>query len=187
MTKYILHGGRTRLKCESNDNFFREFFQIDKEPVKILLCYFSRDDEKLAALAEEDNLRLKRLSEGRHFETEVAIPNSFLGQLQKCDVLYIRGGDTEKLLNKLKPFNLKNLLKEKIVVASSAGVYALSTYYYDYSVDQIFEGLGVIPVKVSCHFDKDDHQKIVEDLRKHKEELEIIVLPETEYIILGDN
>jgi peptidase E len=185
MTKYILHGGETRIDHEWNDNFFREFFKVDKNPIKILLCYFAREDQKVADLAEEDTRRLDRLSEGKNFKTEVANVEQFASQLKNSDVLFIRGGDTEKLYNRLSQFELTNLLKDKTVAASSAGAYILAKYYFSTSKQQIFEGFGVLPIKVSCHFGKDGQgSAVVEKLQNHKEDLPIICLPETEFKII---
>ena len=44
MTKFILHGGRTKLKNENNKNFFKECVKGFVEPVRILLiCYSTRN------------------------------------------------------------------------------------------------------------------------------------------------
>lgn len=45
MTKYILHGGNTSVKSESNKRFFYEILKDLPSPVDLLIIYFAIIDE----------------------------------------------------------------------------------------------------------------------------------------------
>ena len=85
-----------------------------------------------------------------------------------------------------KVANLKQLFKDKIIAGSSAGVYTLSKYYYSNDLKKIFQGLGVLNIKVYCHIKKTD-SRIVNVLNKHKEELPLVLLPDCIWITLYED
>ncbi|PLX27937.1 hypothetical protein C0583_01725 [Candidatus Parcubacteria bacterium] len=104
--------------------------------------------------------------------------------MKEADIIFIRGGkDVVPLVGILKKIDkLKDVLKNKFVIGSSAGVYALSKYYIRGN-GEIFEGLGVLNIKSICHF-SDDRSDLVEKLLNYKEDLELIKIPEEEIVLI---
>ena len=76
--------------------------------------------------------------------------------------MYFRGGDTLRLLEKIRKYHdfKKEILKKKVVGGSSAGVYFLSKYAFSSSQGIIYEGLGILPIKSSCHYTNDMKEKV---------------------------
>lgn len=55
MTTYLLHGGATSKDLPGNDRFFAQFTElVDKDVVKILLCYWSRKRDEWQKLTTRD-------------------------------------------------------------------------------------------------------------------------------------
>ncbi len=182
-TKYILHGGRTSLKNKDNYDFFREITSGIEGPIKILLNYFSRDDD-WNLLAESDKEKILKQAGDKKVTFEIADPDKLGSQLKEANVMYMRGGKTSKLLEKLKKTpNLETLFKGKVIAGSSACVYSLAKYYYGNDSKKLAEGLGLLNIKAYAHYKTSDIH-IVEKLKNYKEDMEIIVLPESKFQII---
>jgi peptidase E len=184
MTKYILHGGYTKLENDSNRAFFREIVKDLLDTATILLVYFAREDVEIPKLFERDKKSF--LGTGKKdLNFLVASSEDFIQQIQNADAVYLSGGETEKLLNTLKQFPaFAKAVTGKVVAGSSAGAYALARYYYSNSRNTVSEGLGILPVKVVCHFKSKIHDvpatDPVELMEKYSENLELVVLADCE-------
>lgn len=186
MTKYILHGGYTRIKNKSNEMFFKEILSSFKSKAKILLVLFAKSKDKWPVLEkrEVDHLTKSRPDLKLEFEIANENPDTFERQIKHADVIYILGGENEPLQKILRRIsNLKSLLEGKVIVGSSAGAYALSTYFYTHENKGIFEGLGILPIKTLAHYSKKLENKL-EELKNYKEHLKTYPIEETKYIVL---
>jgi peptidase E len=184
MTKYIFHGGGTRKESGNNDSFYTELMKDVPTDGVVLLVYFASRTEDNSDRIAYDSEKCKKFSDGRSFRIEVATMETFIDQVTNADAIYFRGGSTEKLLNTLKQFpELKSAFenKDKTVAGSSAGAYALSTWYSSHYENIAAPGLGIVPVRVVTHFKsetmppKDDAIKV---LQMTHPELPLITLEE---------
>ncbi|MCA9360397.1 Type 1 glutamine amidotransferase-like domain-containing protein [Candidatus Nomurabacteria bacterium] len=183
MTKFILHGGYTR---QNSDSFFQELINDTPNMGKILSVYFACEiDAEIKFLEEVE--KIKRLSDGREIYIDMANESNFVEQLKESDVVYIRGGNTELLKSKLAKYSeFSELIKGKTVAGSSAGAYVLSKYYYANSLDEVREGLGLVPVRVVCHYESNIHPKIgdsdpVKMLDDFDSDIELVLLKDFEW------
>ena len=186
MTKYILHGGFTKQGCNNKKEFFSEITTNLPDKSNILLVYFHCTEEQLKRCFNENKKNFVDYSNGKNFQLVVATEKNFISQLKKADVVFIRGGDTIKLLEILKKqpkfiFEIKN---KKIVVGISAGVYVLSKYFYANNVDEVFKGFGVLPIRARCHY-SGELKKIEKKFAKYpqSQKYELILFSECEYIV----
>lgn len=184
MAKFILHGGNTREINVDNNGFFREITLGTNGRVGILLNYFSRDENEIEQCSEHDKQRLLQNSETKDLIFEVAKPETLAGQLQSADVMYMRGGDTEKLIRglSLTP-QLDQIFQNKVIAGSSAGVYALAKYYWSNDHKRLGDGLGILNIKTFCHYESKDTD-IVDKLLNYKEDLPLLVLPNYKWMLL---
>jgi peptidase E len=194
MTKFILHGGMTRIPCENNDKFYKEIISSVNEPVKVLLIFFAAQKERWAELDKEHREKFTERAGNKKIEFKIASEKveDFVDQINWCDIVYIRGGDTPMLKRQLeKVSNFKDLIKDKIVAGSSAGALVFAKYYYEQDYDQIFEGLNFLHVKIIAHYltkgeyaatSGKDKLKMLEN---YKEKLPVYAIPETEFIIVA--
>lgn len=184
MTKYILHGGYTRQRNELNDKFFAEITKDVKENSKILLVYFATDESNYEEFSKQEKNNFLRNSKLKSLIFEIATKDNFIEQIKESDVIYIRGGDTFKLLNILKQFPaFSNAIQGKIVVGSSAGAYILSTYFYSREKKKVFEGLKILPIATHCHHE--GNQKIVNLLKERGRDSELVLLADFEYQVIS--
>lgn len=183
MTKYILHGGYTREPNSDNDSFFREMTLGINGKVRILLNYFATVEEsKNEKYFKEETERLLQNSGNKELEFEVAQIEKLKEQLEKADIMYMRGGSNRKLLEAIsKTPDLEKLFEGKVIAGSSAGVYALSKYYVSNDSGKIGEGLGILNIKCYCHYEEGDRN--VPKLKKYKEDLPILTLPNYKWAI----
>lgn len=108
----------------------------------------------------------------------------FINQIKNADAIYLSGGNTFVLLNFLRKISgLEDIWQGKVVAGSSAGALALAKYFYENDDDSFGEGLGILPMKIFCHYSADRLGKIKE-LKAYKENLEIKAIPEEHFIII---
>lgn len=183
MTKYILHGGQTRETNDDNRSFFRETTSGFESKIKILLCYFSREEQEILECASQDKDLFIKNSSNKSINFEIADENNLSEQLKKTDIFYLRGGNTVQLVEKMrKTENLETLFEDKVVAGSSAGVYVFAKYFWENDNDKIGEGLGIFNIKAFCHYAPNDAEKI-KQLIEYKENLPLFTLPNFKWVI----
>ncbi len=188
MTKYILHGGYTSTENELNRTFYEEIARDVPNGGTILLCYFASKDNDNSGRFNEDCARLKERSHSKNFTFLLANETDFIDQLKQADALYIRGGSTPKLLDALKKYSdLKDNLDGKTVAGSSAGAYAIgrySAFHDDESGGKVRDGLGLLPLRVVCHYESSDlppNPEALTTLKNMAQELDIVFLKDFEW------
>ena len=188
MTKYILHGGFTSVKNKLNETFYEECTKGLKDSSTVLFIYFAREDKDTLRLFEEDKKKILETTEVKNLNMVIAGKEKFTEQFQATDVVYIRGGDTKKLLETLKQFpRFVEGLDGKIIVGSSAGAYAFATCYHSGSRGGVHKGLGLLPIRIICHYQSevlpavDDAMKVIKEC---DESLELVVLKDFEWKVL---
>lgn len=170
-----------------NEEFFKEMLSDVPKGGVVLCVYFASDTGDVDKKFVEDEQRLKSYVDNKNVSFLKATEADFENQVKKSDVIFLRGGDTELLLLKLREYpKLKELLVGKTVAGSSAGAYALSKYYYSKPKDLVREGLGLLPVRTVCHYQSLVHPvskniNPVGDIKKFDNKLELVVLKDYEY------
>ena len=188
MTKFIFHGGTTQLDVESNRSFYREIIKDIPEGGTVLLVYFASratDAETNEEKMKSDIERFQNQSEGKRLHFVMATREEFINQLSQADAMYIRGGSTAQLMEILRSYpDLKPYTEGKVLAGSSAGAYALSTFYDSHYEDLVLEGLALAPVRVVCHCNSvkmKPREKSVQLLKETTPELELILLNDCEW------
>ncbi len=183
MTTYILHGGSTRKDSDDNKRFFSETVSNLNSPIKILCVYFACNKDMWLKKFNQDKVNFNH-SQKKELIFTIADENVkiLVKQIKNTDVIYFRGGETKKLIAVMKNIsNLKDLLQDKVVVGSSAGVYMLSKYYANNI--EIGEGLGILPIKSIAHYSKKRFD-LAKQLNDHKENLKVYKIPEEKFFVI---
>jgi peptidase E len=175
-TKFILHGGFTPgNQKEDNSPFYKEILRDVHEKAKILIVPFAKDIERIPVTTERVKGEFNQNKHQEELHFEVASEESFINQVISADIVYFQGGTSLKLLEALKKFpNLKDLLKGKIVAGESAGSNVLGKFFFSPSANTVFEGLGILPIKIIPHYKKEYDGKL-DDFGSN---LEDVLLPE---------
>lgn len=156
-------------------------------PVKVLCVYFSRPKDDWERLFQQDKINFSEAAPDKQIEFTQADdkPDIFNKQTTAADVIYMRGGNTQMLLDQLKTIgDFSQLIKDKVVSGSSAGACVLSKYYSAGSFDdRIFEGLGILDIKTIVHYDPNNTKMIQEMENYGDKKMKIYKIPEEKFII----
>ena len=188
MTKYILHGGFTRERNKQNALFFKEITKDLIDEDNVLLVYFAREKDIWKEKFSKDK---NFLLEQTDLKLNIVMANeeSFEKQIETAKAIFFSGGgDIKKLIKILNSCsNFKDIIKEKILAGSSAGAYILSTYYHSASEGEIYKGLGILPIRIVCHYLSSKFnvtKEAITKIEKYPKNLELVVLKDYEYKII---
>lgn len=179
-TKFILHGGSdSTKKNEDNSDFYKEILKDTGDRVRILLVLFAKDDEErikngIKKVTQEFN----NVSGNKELMISVADQGNFIEQIKLSDVINFHGGVSLRLLEALKKYkDIEELLRGKIVSGESAGANVFGKYFYSPSANNVFEGLGILPLKIIPHYREEYKNK----LNGIGPDLEELFLPEYKF------
>jgi peptidase E len=190
MTTYILHGGFTKVQNELNTNFYKEIVRLTPDGGTILLICFARGDAEYKKACVELADRIAKYKGEKKLTTICANYDNFMGQVRGADVLYLDGGDTNELLTILKKYpeiTNPDTLANKTIAGSSASALVLAKYYHSSSYGGIHEGLGILPIRIICHYkspefdNKDDPLTLMQE---HPNNLELVILKDYEWKVI---
>lgn len=187
MTKFILHGGCTRIDSESNRKFFKEITRDLSSGATIVCSFHAAPVESWGEKFEYIQNKISLSAQEKTFNFILAEERveEFVKQLQRADAVYFHGGDTLNLKNALSGIeNLSALLRNKVVAGSSAGVNVFARYSFSTIRKIVAEGLGILPIKTMCHYSEEKSQD-VESLKAHGEDLEMYLIPEEHFVVIN--
>ena len=182
-TKYILHGGfHPGQTDEDNRDFFREILREAPEHAKVLLVPFAKNVDRVLPATTKISGEFEKNKWQQKIVIEVATEENFIQQVISADVIYFQGGVSLKLLDVLKKYpDLKKSVQGKIVAGESAGANVLGAFFYSPHANEVYEGLGFVPVKVIPHYTKEYEGR----LDAVGQGIELLALPEYSYKIFS--
>jgi len=187
-TKFILHGGYTSERNDLNQGYFAEMVKDVTDGGNILLVYFASKDEGIEEKYQKDSERLQSFAKDKQITTVRATRENFIAEVENADVIYIRGGDTQKMKETLDTYpDFLEAIKGKTISGSSAGAYVLSKYYFTNSLNKVMEGYGCVPARVVCHYKSEIHPTPgnvdpASEMEKYDNDLELILLKDYEWV-----
>ena len=185
MTKFILHGGFTRIDNELNRAFFREFLADVQDGGNVLMVFFASREDDPTDTFKELSERMQSEAADKKIRFVLATQERFLEEVQNADALYLHGGSTNKLLRVLREFPLlEQYIQGKTIAGSSAGAYAIAKFGASHSEDTMREGLGLAPLRVVCHYESSELPPApgaVALLQNTATELELVLLRDFEW------
>lgn len=158
--KYILSGGFMR-KAKDGGASLCSCIVSDQKNITMLECMFAEDEEKWSRNLQKDKALFEQFTPDTKIEFILAQKDKFAEQIKSADVVFFKGGSPKKLLDTLSDdLSWMNAMKDKTVAATSAGVYALSSYYLDRTEVQpkVSKGLSILPIKSIVHYGSNFHQ-----------------------------
>ena len=89
---------------------------------------------------EQDKESFNKNRDAKILEFKIATEESFLEDCKWANVIYLHGGRTIKLMEKLQQYeNIKQVFDNKIIAADSAGVNVLAQFSYGKNSKEIKE------------------------------------------------
>lgn len=163
MTKFIFHGGFDKNISYIKDEFFQETLRDTQSDVKIFLVFFAEFDEYLELRIKQCKEQFENNKGSKNLDFKMATEENFLEGCAWADVIFLSGGRTVKIIEKLKKFeNLKQVFDDKIVAGDSAGANVLGHSFYSKKTKEINEGFGIVPFKIIVHYTEDMSNPLVE-------------------------
>jgi len=184
MIKIILHGGYAKTDNELNRNFIKEIGQSLPKNFNLLFVFFAIDKARYKYEYEEHGRIFSNILKNKNPKFTLATEENFLEQIKKAQAIYLRGGNIIKLLKIIEKYpDFKALIKDKVVAGSSAGAYLLAKYSYgnDEGKKGVFTGLGILPIKLACHFVDKEKELIIKELNKYSEDMDLVLLKDFEH------
>ena len=173
--------------------FCEELVKGFPEPVKILECIFAMPPERWEEKLASDKAFFAKNLSATKYELQLADPSTFTQQVQWANVVYLRGGETARLMSALaQTKGWSDHLNGKTVAGSSAGADALSKYYYCLDHLKLGEGLGLVSVKVLVHYQSNynaphiNWDKAYAELQSYQEKLPVVTLHEGEFKVIEE-
>lgn len=191
MTKYVLLGGYAWKAADGGKAFAETLVKGHTAPVKFLICLFARPEKLKWLLFAEDKSTFSSHLPESIIDFRLANVGRFIEQVQWADVIYFRGGKTQKLIEKLdQNVGWEKKLEGKTVAGASAGANMMAKYYYGLDKPGAREGLGLLPIKTIVHWKSDynapniDWDKAYAELKTYGENLHILTLPEGSFTVI---
>lgn len=188
MTTFLLHGGATSKDLPGNDRFFAQFTElVEKDQVKILLCYWARNRYEWQKLEERDSAKIQKNTKKQVMFHVVEDEADLFSKIDDYDVLYVAGGDAELLEPHYENLGeLKNMLDGRVYAGSSMGAFLASEGYvlsFDSQDSGIkHKGVGLLPIQTLCHWDIEEQKEM--KLNLLDSDKPIIVLGEGEFVTM---
>ena len=121
-------------------------------------------------------------------------PDIVKEKIKSADIIYLGGGDTKKLYDSIKKFNLEPLLRESnaIIVGISAGANVLcnkglSDYEIENNISNNYvfvDGLSFININLCPH---GEDEKRLDDIKLNKNIKKVLILPTNTMIEVNNN
>ncbi len=121
-------------------------------------------------------------------------PDIVKEKIESADIIYFGGGDSKKLYDSIKEFNLEPLLRESkaILVGISAGANVLcskglSDYEIDHNISNNYvflDGLSFININLCPH---GEEEKRLADIELNKDIDKVLILPTNTMLEIDDN
>ena len=188
MTTYILHVGNTKIESAHNELFFKQFTDlVQKDSVKILLCYFAREKKFWNEQFENDKAKILKQSIKKAEINIIDTVDFLMRQLKEADLLYFSAGEEEFLRPYMAQLNfLKDALHNKIFIGSSMGSFLAAKNYVlslsNQKEDKVYEGLGLIPYNILCHWNVEKNQeKKINMLREKDPQTPLLLIEEEKF------
>jgi peptidase E len=190
--KFILIGGYLHKAKDGGKAFCDELTKDLKmsRPVNIFDCMFARPEDSWVEKFDDDKIFFSKFI--NNFELELAQVEKFVDQVKNSDVIFVRGGDTDVLMEVLnKTGDWIKELEGKVFAGTSAGAEVLSKYSYNLDTLKVSEYLGLLPIKFIPHFNSDynspniNWKEVVLELKNYKENLPMYLVAEGEFVVLN--
>lgn len=184
-TKFILHGGMTSQDNPHNDAFFTEFSKDLKDGDTVLYIPFAREaeEEQEEVFARDKHAILAHTD--KQLQVLKANLEQFKDQLQEADAIFVTGGVTKVLKERLLTCpEFEELIKDKVYAGSSAGANVVAKFHTSGFAEGVQEGLGILPIGIIAHFGNPEFNATEESKEWFPEDIELLTLPECEWKVI---
>ncbi len=182
MTRFLLHGGRLKLKNPRNDTYLQALTKDLDDNDQVLFIGFARRNEADRNKVYEREKSLILAQTNKKIEVVNATYENLIEQIKAAKVIEITGGQSPELVTDLQNYpDFVTSLRGKVVGGSSAGACLFSRYYWYGEENTVHEGLGLLPIRLVVHYKSVEYKAMEDDfeqLASIATELELIKIEE---------
>lgn len=192
--KYYLLSGMN----ESNDyNFYDDIACKFKEELKdfetiVYIPTYPENKEKCNNLAKSEKFK----NIGINFKRSIVLDNSYNKEevketIEQNELIFLYGGDPFKQIEFINKYNIKELIKNKVIIGLSAGSInmcknSICTKDEDFNESKMYDGMGLVEFSIEPHFNINNIE-VLDDLKKYSKLTNIYALEDDAYIIVDNN
>ena len=193
MKYYLLSGMDER----DGYKFFSNIAKILKEELKVFdtIIYiptYPDNKEKCEKLSKSEKLN----NIGINIKKSIVLDYSYTKEkvkkiIKENELFFLYGGNPYKQIEFLNSYNMEELLRDKIIIALSAGSInmskkAICTRDEEFEVSNMYKGLGLVKFSIEPHFTIND-KGVLEDLLRFSYSTNIYALEDNAFIIIDND
>lgn len=162
MTRFLLCGGNDRAYPEFLSAISKEIDHFTHHPTMLSVMFSTCDEDREAKF---ESWKRWWTDNSVDFDAyELATADSFLGRLERSNIIFFHGGDNQLTFDALEPFiDIREKLVGKLVIGSSAGAFWLSKAFFSRSAGGWRAGKNIVPYDVMCHYGVSEQDNPIED------------------------
>lgn len=191
MKRLILMGGRPWLGEDGGKNLAETLFRYFVSEVKLAFCLFAQPENEWEETQRYNKGVFEKFKGSRKLAYQVMTADNFRAVSAWADIVYIPGGEPNKLLKEIQACgDVAKLWDDKVIAGSSAGA-DLFCKAFIYLQDKSFgEGLGWVQAICIPHWRSPEWKDYTsadwdfaeaEALRQHPE-LPALCIPESKFV-----
>lgn len=182
-------GGRPWFGQDGGKKFTDVLFRYYPKEVKLAFCIFAQPESNWEETRKWNTDMFDKFKGGRKISYQTMTPENFAEVSAWADIIYMPGGDTTVLWQKLQPCgDLAKLWEGKVIAGSSAGMNVLCEGYITLTHKQFGRGLGWVPVTAIPHWRSDyegytdpDWDEFEQDALRNLPNKPVFTIPESEF------
>lgn len=187
MKRLILMGGRPWLAEDGGKNFVETLFRYYPEQVKLAFCIFAQPEEQWEETRAWNTRMFDKFKGNRTVSYQTMTKENFAEVSAWADVIYLPGGDSFALPEKLKPFDVGTLWDGKVIAGSSAGAYFLSKGFIGLRARKFGRGLGWVNSTCIAHWRAKDYEDYTDKDWDWAEQEALRQLPDTPVLCIPES
>lgn len=152
MKRLILMGGRPWFAEDGGKNFVETLFRYYPEQVKLAFCIFAQPEEQWEETRAWNTRMFDKFKGNRTVSYQTMTKENFAEVSAWADVIYLPGGDSFALSEKLKPFDVGMLWDGKVIAGSSAGANLMCEGHISLDHKAYGQGLGWVKATSIPHW-----------------------------------
>ncbi len=155
MKRLILMGGRPWLARDGGQEFVETLLRDNAPEVRLGMCIFAQPESDWEETRTINATTIAKFARNTPVTIKVMTSDNFREVSEWANVIYIPGGTTATLKERLASFDIAVFWNGKTIAGSSAGAHLLckkSVYLQDRTV---VKGLGWVDVNVIVHWRSD--------------------------------
>ena len=191
MTKLYFLGGEDLVKRDSKEIDKKAFIDAGGEPVVLIFPWTTESVDKADKYRKIMADYFKELGASKiEFAESSDLLEEIAEKINGSDLIYLPGGVTRILVERIKNAKVDNLLRnyDKVIIGNSAGALALCkdcilTKDKDNPVTTIISGFGLVDFSVEVHYNASKDRELKSLSKKRK----IYAIPERCALVYDDN